>query len=95
MITVPVFDSFSNNTQIGTLTIDETRLPADPDYCFALGFNAELGNLKPGQIPTTKPTGPYTLGAVAIASDEAYSKYLHQIGVSQSDDGDSTREARG
>ena len=38
MKTIPVVVGFNTDKQIGYLTIDETKLPAGPNYVFALGY---------------------------------------------------------
>lgn len=92
MIKVPVFDSFNNNRVIGELSIDETQLPATPEFVFTLGYQCESKQDTAGSVPTEPHKGPYRLVAVAITRDADYAGYLDQVGVFPSDE---TRSARG
>lgn len=78
---VPVLASFDKNEPIGWLRIRRDALPATPNFCFALGFNALGYAGEPGSIPTAVYVDKYELVSVAIVNDESYSGYLKQIGV--------------
>jgi hypothetical protein len=63
MKTIPVLLNFDSTKQIGTMTIDETLLPATPDFVFTIGY---------------MPSGAsgYELIAVSVHNDKDYAKYL-------------------
>jgi hypothetical protein len=68
---IPVFDSFQTNVQIGELHIETAKLPARPDFCFALGYTANTTD-------TGDPAAPHEWELLAIApvSDENYGAFL-------------------
>lgn len=81
--TVPVMASFSDNVEIGSLSIDVSKLPPQPGFLFALGF---LGaGLERGAIPDKPYNGKWDLVAVAVVSDDKYFAYLKQVGVATRD----------
>lgn len=67
MIKVPVYLNFSSAECIGTLNIDETKLPLTPDFCFALGYRITDGDRR------------YELVEVSTVSDETYVKYVNNL----------------
>lgn len=66
MITVPVFVGFDQNEQIGHLTVDETKLPKEADYCFSLAHKLNVD--EPGR----------EIVCVALVSDQDYRKFLNE-----------------
>lgn len=75
MITIPVLLNFDQQTPIGSLTLDETKLPIkNTNYVFALGYLANTVE----KITPVEFFGEYKLISVALQTDEQYLKYLTQ-----------------
>lgn len=74
-LTVPVLEGFDEKNPIGELRILKTALPPLPGFCFSLGIKAL------DAIPRARYVGRYELCAVSITTDEAYARYLQQVGV--------------
>jgi len=72
MITIPVTVGFNFNEKdiIGSITIDENRLPSSPEYVFSLGYKY-TGKAK------------YTLVCVSLTSDNEYLQYLQQKDINE------------
>jgi uncharacterized HAD superfamily protein len=70
MITLPVTVGFSFDEKdiIGSITLDETKLPALPEYCFSIGY----------RLTVNKDSTDYTLMNISLISDNDYIKYLQQ-----------------
>lgn len=89
MTVVYVVRNFGDQVPIGQLRIRTDALPPTPTYCFALGFMAlEVSGIPPGSVPMAPYVNKYQLTEVAIVSDDAYAKYLRQIGVIYSENND-------
>lgn len=61
MITVPVLLEFDEGQEIGTMQLDETKLPQRPNYVFAIGFHMAT---------------PHRLMCVSLVNDKKYLEYL-------------------
>jgi hypothetical protein len=68
MKTLRVTIDFDQNRTIGTLDIDETKLPKGDTYCFAIG-----GRKHDPQY------GDFELMEISLVTDENYLKYLKSI----------------
>lgn len=75
MIDVPVLIGFDQTKCIGTLHIDETKLPIMADYVFAISYRVDQAGPK-HQFDTIKE-----LVAVSLQSDEEYFAYLKSNNV--------------
>lgn len=80
MKNIPVTVGFDNKRIIGFMDVDESQLPPDAQFVFALGVTAQLKGAV-GEIPREPLSGPYTLHEVSVVSDEKYAAYLAQVGV--------------
>lgn len=75
MITVPVLINFNQSECIGSLTLDETKLPTkDTNYVFSLGYLVESVE----KITPVEFFGEYKLICVSLQTDEQYLQYLGQ-----------------
>jgi hypothetical protein len=73
MITIPILKEFNQEKQIGTLTIDESKLPIIPNYTFSLDYRITSSELNENN--EVEVTG-YKLISVSIVDDDNFSKYL-------------------
>jgi hypothetical protein len=75
MITIPVLVGFDRDNCIGTLTLDETKLPEEhTNYVFSLGYMAETAE----KVTPVEFFGKYELIAVSLQTDKQYLAYLTQ-----------------
>lgn len=73
MITIPVLLNFDSNEIIGSMTLDEKKLPEKhTNYVFSLGYLAETTE----KITPVEFFGEYKLVSVALQTDEQYMQYL-------------------
>lgn len=73
---VPVLSSFSDQVEIGSLSIDESKLPSRPDFCFALGFLDNPAAREP--MPGEERGAQWRLVTVAVVKDDNYAGYLQE-----------------
>lgn len=68
MITLPVTVDFSFDEKdiIGSITLNESKLPALPEYSFSLGYKYR------------KEQDGYNLVCISLISDNKYLQYLQQ-----------------
>lgn len=72
MKTIPVLLNFEQDSEIGFLNIDETKLPSVPNFLFALGYKALEMDLSTGDV------SKYELVCVSVVQDAQYLKYLNK-----------------
>ena len=73
MITVPVLIDFDETKCIGSLVLDETKLPIkNTNYVFSLGYLAETVE----KFTPVEFFGEYKLICVSLQTDEQYLRYL-------------------
>lgn len=65
MIRVPVVLGFNPQAVIGSVELDERRLPDSPDFVFAIGFS-----------PPDAATGRCEIREVGLINDSEYVAYL-------------------
>ena len=77
MIKVPVTIGFDNERIIGELSVDESKLPDNGRYCFALGISVDDQAAVPGE-PTSKYSfnEPVKLITISAVTDENYFAFL-------------------
>lgn len=68
MRTIPVLMNFDQQQPIGTMTIDETRLPPGMGYVFSLGARALDTEIVNGAVRVTRAE----LLCVSLQTDEQY-----------------------
>lgn len=91
VVRVPVVAKFGDRVPVGWIQVGKDALPATPNFCFALGFNALQGEFERGIVPQSRYIGTYDLVEVAIVDDESYAGYLTQVGV-KAEDANKARE---
>lgn len=69
MITIPVTLGFDNSNIIGTMEVDETKLPPTTDYCFAIGYYCKGVDDKGKVID-------FELREISVVLDRSYRNYL-------------------
>jgi hypothetical protein len=78
MIEIPVTMGFDSDKVIGKLMVDETMLPAEPDFVFSLAVTSAMSfGLDDKGVKTN---GPFKLVEVSLISDDNYIGYLRQSG---------------
>lgn len=83
MITIPVLLGFDSTQLIGTLTLDETKLPPGVGYVFSLGYSPTEFEGDPLRDFNVKKAD---LMCVSLQSDEQYLAYLNSKGFDRGDD---------
>lgn len=69
MITIPICLKFDYSNIIGSITIDETKLPSTPNFCFTIGYLVK-------NISFDGNITDYALNIASVTSDSDYLKYL-------------------
>ena len=62
MITVPVLLNHDYDSPIGCVTLDETKLPTNPDYTFSLGYRLYENS--------------HQLMEISVVPDQEYKRFL-------------------
>lgn len=83
MIKVPVTIGFDQSQTIGLMEIDETKLPKDPNFVFAIGYR--ITHLEDIDVDALVYNGRYDLKVLSLTSDSAYAAYLKQAYTNTND----------
>lgn len=76
MRTIQVVQEFDSSNAIGTMVIDETKLPPGDGYVFALAYLVKKSHVEDGK-PVVDEMELYQ---VSLMSDERYLAYLKSVG---------------